>query len=731
MYEDFFGLSASPFELSPDPFFLFPSEKSKEALASITFAINRRKGFVVMTGEVGTGKTMMLRCLFELWEREQIPFAYFIGPRLSTVDFLTYITLELGITVAEPTKGNLLRALYSFLLAQFERGLTTVLIIDEAHQIPRRVLEEIRLLTNFETAQQKLVQILLVGQPELDAKLDSPELRSLKQRIAVRCRLEPLSEEEVRDYIFRRLEIAGAAPSQASAIFPAETIRAVSHYSMGIPRLVNNICDQALIAACTQQGRTVSVAMIEEIANHFRLHPATGWKQPETPLAHVEPAETSTPPPLARAAAAGIGLAGVKGPDTAATLREQEMNNAASAESSMLSEADISAVIQTGGHVGPRDANPAPEPIVEAEQSSNVEALVVEPPTLEAPPVASPIVEAVQLPAESPVVSDAAPVSNAAAPVTHASAAFPSLAPPADIHEKSAPAKSASPPINRTAAPAAPFNPRGEFSFGRVEAQSLFNLPGLIRTWLGPGLRLSVIIGAAAVVAVGLAAGVSIARRPKVPVAAARSQPVATSENTSEHETLASEQPVEADPATLAPDPLGADSIKLPTDSAITKSSDSAVVKHVAPRPKVAASKLPRPVVKSPRLTASNEPPAIPGAPASNILDLGRGLADISPPVSAPRAASPGGRLEEPRLLSSPPPAYPPRARAANVQGSVVIDTVVDEKGNVGDMKVVSGSGLLTQAAMDAVRTWKYQPARLNGDVIATHVQVRVNFSLQ
>ena len=177
---------------------MFSSEKSKDALASISDAIRQRKGFVVMTGEVGTGKTLVLRCLFELWEREEIPFAYFIGPRLSTIDFLSYITFELGINVAEPSKGNLLRALYGFLLAQFEKGLTTVLIIDEAHQMPRSVLEEIRLLTNFETAQQKLVQIVLVGQPELDKKLDSVELRSLKQRIAVRCQLEPLREEEIR-----------------------------------------------------------------------------------------------------------------------------------------------------------------------------------------------------------------------------------------------------------------------------------------------------------------------------------------------------------------------------------------------------------------------------------------------------------------------------------------------------------------------------------------------------
>jgi len=292
MYKAFFGLQVSPFELSPDPFFMVSSEKSKEALASISGAVGRRKGFIVMTGEVGTGKTLILRCLFELWEREQIPFAYFIGPRLSTTDFLSYINFELGVTVEESTKGNLLRALYGFLLAQFEKGLTTVLIIDEAHQIPRSVLEEIRLLTNFETSQQKLIQIVLAGQPELDKKLDSPELRSLKQRIAVRCTLEPLRANEIRNYIERRLVLAGA-DSQVTTIFPPETVKAIYCYSQGIQRLVNNICDQALVAACAQHLRVVPIGVIDEVASRFRLEPTPGLKQPERPFSPASKMECS------------------------------------------------------------------------------------------------------------------------------------------------------------------------------------------------------------------------------------------------------------------------------------------------------------------------------------------------------------------------------------------------------------------------------------------------------
>ncbi len=280
MYQEYFGFTTSPFELSPDPSFFFSSEKSTAALASISYAISRRKGFLVMTGEVGTGKTLILRCLLELWEREQVPLVYCIGPKLSTMDFLQYMTIELEIRVPDPTKGALLRALYGFLLAQFERDLTTILIIDEAHQIPPGVLEEIRLLANFETAQQKLLQVLLVGQPELDKRLDSIELRSLKQRIAVRCQLEPLRGEETGLYIQRRLELAGAG-SVGATIFPPDTIQSIHKYSSGIPRLINCICDQALMSAYAWKARTVPIEIIDEVAFRFRLTPASELKRTE------------------------------------------------------------------------------------------------------------------------------------------------------------------------------------------------------------------------------------------------------------------------------------------------------------------------------------------------------------------------------------------------------------------------------------------------------------------
>src|SRR5215472_16689921 len=157
MYNAFFGLERSPFELSPDPRFFFPAAETKETLASIYYSLCQRKGCVVMTGEVGTGKTLLIRCLLQLLKRQQVPFANVVNPRLSDIDFLSYVSFDLGIKVTEGSKASLLRGLYNFMLAQMQKGLTTVLVVDEAHQASFAMLEEIRLLTNLETSEHKLI----------------------------------------------------------------------------------------------------------------------------------------------------------------------------------------------------------------------------------------------------------------------------------------------------------------------------------------------------------------------------------------------------------------------------------------------------------------------------------------------------------------------------------------------------------------------------------------------
>jgi general secretion pathway protein A len=271
MYKAFYNLTRDPFEITPDPSFLFPTKKHNEALASLYYGVRRHKGFVVLTGEVGTGKTLLLRCLLQLLKRNNdVAYAYVFNGRLSPVEFLQYVAGDFGLAVSNKNKGELLLELSNYLIDRGRKNLTTVLVVDEAHQLSTEILEEIRLLTNLETTQAKLLQILLVGQPELDEKLDSFELRQLKQRIAFRSRLSPLDLPETRGYIERRLVLAGAN-SHASSLFPPQTIAAVYRSTGGFPRLINTVCENALIGAYSQQLQSVTPEIIEDIATEFRL----------------------------------------------------------------------------------------------------------------------------------------------------------------------------------------------------------------------------------------------------------------------------------------------------------------------------------------------------------------------------------------------------------------------------------------------------------------------------
>ncbi len=284
MYKAFYSLKRNPFEITPDPSFLFPTGKHNEALAALYYGVRRHKGFVVLTGEVGTGKTLLLRCLLQsLKQNGDVAYAYVFNGRLSPVEFLQYIVSDLGLPSTSKNKGELLLQIAHYVISRSQKNLTTVLVVDEAHHLSAEILEEIRLLTNLETADEKLLQILLVGQPELDDKLDSPDLRQLKQRVALRSRLVPLDSNETKGYIERRLYLAGS--SCPAALFPPETIAAVFEHSKGLPRLINTICENALIAAYARQIPTVSPDIIDDIARDFRLGvqtpPADGRKKAE------------------------------------------------------------------------------------------------------------------------------------------------------------------------------------------------------------------------------------------------------------------------------------------------------------------------------------------------------------------------------------------------------------------------------------------------------------------
>ena len=271
MYKHFYGLTLAPFEVSPDPFFLFPTPRHNEALAALYYGVRRHKGFVVLTGEVGTGKTLLLRCLLDLFTRSQVAYACVLNPSLSPVEFLQYIMGEFGLQVRGKSKGEILVELSHFLIARHRQGLSTVLVVDEAQHLSREMLEEIRLLTNLETSQHKLLQIVLVGQSELEEALASPRLRQLRQRIALWCRLTALTEQETGHYIARRLELAGLSPNRAPLFLP-DAVCVIHQFSRGIPRLINIMCDNCLIAAYGQQAPAVTPDVVAQVAAEFRLH---------------------------------------------------------------------------------------------------------------------------------------------------------------------------------------------------------------------------------------------------------------------------------------------------------------------------------------------------------------------------------------------------------------------------------------------------------------------------
>lgn len=273
MYKRFYNLQKNPFEITPDPSFLFTTKGHNEALATLYYGVRRRKGFVVLTGEVGTGKTLLIRSLLQTLRLGDVNYAYVFNSRLGPIEFLQYIAGDFRLPISSKSKSELLLELSTFVISRFKKGLTTVLVVDEAHHLSEEVLEEIRLLTNLETAEEKLLQILLVGQPELDEKLDSVTLRQLKQRIALRSRLSPLVLEETDGYIRRRLQVAGN--TTPDAVFPFETVLEIHRHSRGIPRLINTLCENALVYGYARQTVKIPPDMIEEIALDFRLNVVT------------------------------------------------------------------------------------------------------------------------------------------------------------------------------------------------------------------------------------------------------------------------------------------------------------------------------------------------------------------------------------------------------------------------------------------------------------------------
>ena len=268
MYNAFFGFSDSPFNLSPDPAFLYRSEQHEEALANLIYGVQSRKGFIVLTGEVGTGKTTMLECLRDFLESQYIEFAFIFNSRINSDQFFEMIAYDLDLRCQRTSKTEVLFALNQLLLQQSQQGRTTVLIVDEAHNLEWEVLEEIRLLGNLENRRGKLIQVILAGQPELDRKLDAPNLRQLKQRIVLRCALEPFDLAQATEYINSRMEKGGMLGQQ---IFLPEMIAEIHARAQGIPRVINSLCDNLLLTCFAMEVKVATLDMLDEVSKDMRL----------------------------------------------------------------------------------------------------------------------------------------------------------------------------------------------------------------------------------------------------------------------------------------------------------------------------------------------------------------------------------------------------------------------------------------------------------------------------
>jgi len=265
MYLSFYGLTEKPFNATPDPKFLYMSPGHREALAQLVYGTQERKGFIVLTGKVGTGKTTLLHALCQRLNG-QSAVSFVVNSTLPFDQLLEYVLEDLGITKVGESRAQRLIALNNFLIEQERAGQNTVLIVDEAQNLDPVTLEHIRLLSNFETPKSKLLQILLVGQPELKSRLNLPELRQLKQRIALRCQIPALTLEETRSYIRTRLRIAGA---RDLGLFLDSAVDQISAYSGGIPRLINTVCDHCLLFGYADQKRRIDRHVVSKAIKYL------------------------------------------------------------------------------------------------------------------------------------------------------------------------------------------------------------------------------------------------------------------------------------------------------------------------------------------------------------------------------------------------------------------------------------------------------------------------------
>lgn len=269
MYESYYGLKKNPFSIVPDPQYLYLGTSHREALSQLLYGIKEKKGFIVLTGEVGTGKTILLHYLLDKINTDgQTKAVFLFNPKLSVDDFIHYILRDLGVDAENATKGKALYLLSQTLRAILQKGGQFILFVDEAQSLGQELLEEIRLLSNLETTEARMIQIVLVGQPELDELFKQPRFRQIKQRINLRYHLRPLSYHETEEYIEKRLKITGAK----NPLFTKRAVKEIYDYSGGVPRLINILCDNSLLNAFASDLTVVDTECVEEAAKDLQIN---------------------------------------------------------------------------------------------------------------------------------------------------------------------------------------------------------------------------------------------------------------------------------------------------------------------------------------------------------------------------------------------------------------------------------------------------------------------------
>lgn len=302
MYESFFGLNERPFDLAPNPRFLLMTATHREALANLHVGLTGRKGLTLLVGEAGSGKTTVIRAALAKWESGSHVVAHLNNPTLTRNEFIEFLTAGFGLpSAAAASKTRFIAELTAFVSARQKQDLITGLLIDEAQSLTSELLEEVRLLVNIETASEKLFQVILAGQPELAERLNQPALRQIKQRVALRCRLSTLTVTEVAAYIAGRIQVAGGV---AAKVFTREAVLLIHEYSGGIPRVINVICDNAMLAAFAANRRPVTSAMVEEVCCDFDLQRATSAGESAVSEERVTPGDSRPGPDVPHALSA-------------------------------------------------------------------------------------------------------------------------------------------------------------------------------------------------------------------------------------------------------------------------------------------------------------------------------------------------------------------------------------------------------------------------------------------